>query len=465
MMMNRRDLLATSLVGAAVASGPAQAAGASPGGRAASALPAPMREPFVNFERAYALMEANGVDAIVCRLPTNTYYLTSFRPFWWQDNFHGYPIAIMTRRPQDHIALVTAAQAYYYMVADGHPTYPYAYYLFTAPDPGSRREGATQPGALTAPNAIGAHGFRNLGLEPLTPVEAGRARALETALAKIPPSADEAWALRKAFRDLGLEKARVAVDDDQLVGEISQLAPEARVVRGDNLMFRIRQVKTPQVIALQKLAAQANAEAARAAVLTTARPGATYHDLRGAFVREVGQRGGNPVGMVINMVSSPLFDAEFKRGDVFFIDNVSEYQMCHGDFGRTICLGEPRRSMKRATEAAQLGWTSIRERLRPGLRFSEIRAIGREALRRDGYDFDIGFTPHNVGLTHTEEPNRPDLPFHLADTVLEPGMVLSVDCPVIDTGMGGTAHLEDLVVITADGHQAINDLAHPVIVV
>jgi Xaa-Pro aminopeptidase len=43
-----------------------------------------------------------------------------------------------------------------------------------------------------------------------------------------------------------------------------------------------------------------------------------------------------------------------------------------------------------------------------------------------------------------------------ADPVLEEGMVLSVDFPVFDQGAGGTAHLEDLSLITATGAQLLN---------
>ena len=42
-------------------------------------------------------------------------------------------------------------------------------------------------------------------------------------------------------------------------------------------------------------------------------------------------------------------------------------------------------------------------------------------------------------------------------------MILSIDCPIIESGIGGSAHLEDLVLITADGSEAINDTAQQVI--
>lgn len=86
--------------------------------------------------------------------------------------------------------------------------------------------------------------------------------------------------------------------------------------------------------------------------------------------------------------------------------------------------------MKKATEAIALGWATVRDALRPGLRFSDITALGRETLRKVGYGFEVAFAPHSVGLYHTDAAG-------LGDLVLEPGMILSVDCPVMQAGIGG----------------------------
>jgi Xaa-Pro aminopeptidase len=61
-----------------------------------------------------------------------------------------------------------------------------------------------------------------------------------------------------------------------------------------------------------------------------------------------------------------------------------------------------------------------------------------------------------VGLQHTDAPG-------LGDVVLEPGMVISVDCPVMQTGIGGSTHLEDLTLITANGSEPIHRVSAPTI--
>jgi Xaa-Pro aminopeptidase len=114
----------------------------------------------------------------------------------------------------------------------------------------------------------------------------------------------------------------------------------------------------------------------------------------------------------------------------------------------------------------QFAWSEIRARLRPGLTDVDIRHIGAEALRKGGYTTSIAFTPHSVGLQHSDAPLRTDgvIPAPQGFT-LEPGMVLSVDCPLFEEGVGGSAHLEDLTLITVDGSERIHPDSASVLVV
>jgi Xaa-Pro aminopeptidase len=101
------------------------------------------------------------------------------------------------------------------------------------------------------------------------------------------------------------------------------------------------------------------------------------------------------------------------------------------------------------------GWGELQPLLRPGLRFSEVRSLGNDILRRMGTDVPISFGPHSVGLAHNDQPRAaPD--GSRQDLVLEKDMILSIDCPLFETGRGGTGHLEDLVRITDSGAEPIH---------
>jgi Xaa-Pro aminopeptidase len=192
----------------------------------------------------------------------------------------------------------------------------------------------------------------------------------------------------------------------------------------------------------------------------------TYPELRRIYYQEAVARENLPVFMTVDRVSAPLADQKIANGQAFFIDGVSHYQNYHGDYARTIFVDEPTPSMKRAAAAVTLGWDSVRERLRPGLRYSEIYAMGQEAVRKGGYDFSIGFGPHSVGLSHTDEPAIDSGGFYTKDDlILQENMILSVDCPILDTGLGGSAHLEDLMLITHDGAEPIHSMSSSIIIV
>ncbi len=212
-------------------------------------------------------------------------------------------------------------------------------------------------------------------------------------------------------------------------------------------------------------ASWANVGAVQAAAKAI-RAGMTYQDLRACYFQEAVARGNLPVFMTIDRVSAPIADATIKDGDAFFIDGVSHHQHYHGDYARTVFVGEPTGAMRRAAAAVALGWEAVREALKPGMRYSEIVALGQSATPKAAYDFAISFGPHSVGLSHTDEPCREQGGFYVKDDiVLQENMILSVDCPILDTGLGGSAHIEDLMLITRDGAEPLHALSAPVIVI
>jgi Xaa-Pro aminopeptidase len=99
------------------------------------------------------------------------------------------------------------------------------------------------------------------------------------------------------------------------------------------------------------------------------------------------------------------------------------------------------------------------------MRFSEISALGQQTLKKLGADYVVPFTPHSVGLYHTDHVGTANPAAFREDPVLEKGMILSVDCPLLAAGMGGSAHLEDLTLITETGSESINDSGDQTIVI
>jgi Xaa-Pro aminopeptidase len=72
---------------------------------------------------------------------------------------------------------------------------------------------------------------------------------------------------------------------------------------------------------------------------------------------------------------------------------------------------------------------------------------------------------HSVGLQHGDDPARLDVPFDVrAESVLEENMVVTLDLPFIEVGTGA-GHNEDMLRITRNGYELMNDPRDPLLVV
>ena len=101
------------------------------------------------------------------------------------------------------------------------------------------------------------------------------------------------------------------------------------------------------------------------------------------------------------------------------------------------------------------------ERVKPGIRYSELRQQGAELVRKFGARFNVGIGPHSVGMQHTDDAARDDLPFSVrADSMLEAGMTITLDMPTIEPGWGST-HMESLMLVTRDGAEWLDPYDDP----
>ena len=406
----------------------------------------------MNFGRAIQVMEEDGIDALVLGGGINFYHASGHRPVTTRMGHRPSAFAIVTRNESQPLALVLASFSYYFQLADALNTDSYPIYLYTGPEPTNPDE------------ALPVSVFPDRNARPMDDIESRRASLTLLADKERGAAPGLAPALTRALTDLGLAKATIALDHDSIRPLLGDSLPGASFLGASNALSRIRPIKSAVEIALMRQAATMNAEAALAAAKTV-RAGASYRDLRNVFAVEAARRRNRSVFLVVDRVSSEHFDAPFRDGQSFLIDAVSEYQGYHGDYGRTVFLGEPTRPMAMATKAIGRAWDEVRHSLKPGMRFSEVSALGKQTLKKLGTNYAVTFTPHSVGLYHTDHVDQSGVGFAWQDLILEPGMIISVDCPLLEAGVGGSAHLEDLMLITTTGSEAINEVGDQVIIV
>lgn len=412
--------------------------------------------PLADRDRLGSSMRKAGVDALVLAHPANVFYATNHWPQLDRMGFEGSGVAVVSADPSVPPALVMHAFLYYYTHSPDTDFRDRQVFTYTE---ASAAAGEPDDGE---PKAAPARTMRVVDEARLTPLDRHRVDLFARTTG---PSADASWALIKAVRALGLAGKRLGIDDPALADALLRRGFDGTTTPGENIVRRARLAKSPAELRLLRLASSANVAAAMAAA-GRARQSGTARRLRADFYAEAARRGNLGHFMVIAGTSSDTYDQEFRDGSSVSIDCVSTCRFYHGDFGRSIFVGEPPLAVRRAVEAIQVAWLEIRDQLRPGMRFADVSRIGRDMLKRQGADLTVSFTPHSVGLFHTDHP-QPSLvaPRTVEALTLEENMVLSVDCPVFMAGLGGTLHYEDLMLIRPGGAEALHDIPPPVILV
>ncbi len=130
------------------------------------------------------------------------------------------------------------------------------------------------------------------------------------------------------------------------------------------------------------------------------------------------------------------------------------------DSTRNYCVGEPPAEYRAYYAVLEEAQRAAREAVRPGVAPEAVDAAARDVIEAAGYgEHFFHRTGHGIGLETHEEP------YIVAGNKepLEPGMAFSVE-PGIYPGPHG-ARIEDIVVCTEDGHEAVNATERGLVVI
>src|ERR1700677_640209 len=398
---------------------------------------APAATALLNRERATALMRRVGLEALFVSAPMNVYYATGATPVMSRFTDINMTAALLPADPKRPIAYLGGGFEFYAGVADAGLNPGVEPYLVG--------------GSLGDPNSRSSPAFPRVGTYQFDAREQRRRALLEQAA---PFHDSMPSALGKALRDRTLGSAPIGFDTADAKALLEMSGTRTSLRHADDLMLHVRLVKTAAELELMRKASLNNVEAALATA-KSARDEGSLSRIRQRFFAEAARRGNVGVYGNVDLVMDERLDGTLREGQTFMIDFVSHYGFYQGDYGRTVFFGDPDEQMRKATQVGSAAWAEIESRLRPGVRFSEIRRIGNDTVKRLGANFTYAFNPHSVGLQHWDQP-RLSLEGKSFDLPLEEGMVLSVDCPLLNAGVNGTTHLEDLVWITSTGSEPLH---------
>jgi Xaa-Pro aminopeptidase len=261
-------------------------------------------------------------------------------------------------------------------------------------------------------------------------------------------------------RRLGFDDASLSV---QAHAKLSEALPDVELVAAAGMVEALRAVKDDLEIARIRGAAQL-ADEALSEVLEQGLVGRTEREV--AFSLEMAMRRRGADGMSFDSIvasgeqgalphATPR-DVQIPRDVLVTIDWGAVHEGYCSDCTRTVATGEAIGDDARAIYALVLrAQQAALEAVRPGPTGTEVDAVARDIIDGAGhaehYAHGLG---HGVGLAVHEAPR---LSRRGGDAALEAGNVVTVEPGVYVPGDLGV-RIEDLVVVTRDGHDVLSSL-------
>lgn len=277
-------------------------------------------------------------------------------------------------------------------------------------------------------------------------------------------------AFSTAFRELGLRNGRVAVEPRGMryleLNFLQSAALDCTIEDGSAVFENLRLRKDPDELAKMQQAAQI-AQNALLETLKTVHPGQTEKQIAAELVIAL-YRAGSEIELPFQpIVSSGENSAnphavpserELREGDLLLFDWGASVDGYFSDITRTFTVGAVHPDLVRISDVVRDANDAGRAAARPGAFASAVDHAARGVIANAGYgEFFTHRTGHGLGMEAHEAPYiRED-----NSTLLEPGMVFTVEPGIYLPGLGGV-RIEDDIVISSDSSYSLTDLPREV---
>ena len=228
----------------------------------------------------------------------------------------------------------------------------------------------------------------------------------------------------------------------------------------EGLTRPLRLVKSPDEIETLRAAARLT-DAAFAHVLGGAlRAGVREVDVALEIDRFIRQNGGEALAFDVivagghrsAMPHGVASDRVLERGDLVTLDFGARVDGYHADMTRAVAIGPVAEPLRGWFDAVLLAQEAAVAAIRPGLSGVDADRVARDRLAEAGIaELFVHSLGHGVGLQIHEGPSLSSR----STDVLAPGMVVTVEPGVYRPGVGGL-RIEDLVLVTEDGHEVLS---------
>jgi Xaa-Pro aminopeptidase len=283
-------------------------------------------------------------------------------------------------------------------------------------------------------------------------------------------AAGPAAALAQALIELDLKPNGVLAADDTMRADalltLQETIRPAKTVAAGTLMTPLRAAKSAtEIEALARAAALT--DQALLAGAAACQLGTTEREIAAAIANAYQANGAESVDFTI-VASGPnsafphheTGGRRLQPGDTVILDIGATLAGYKSDITRVVHLGEPPDEVKAAYQAVQEANRRGREAAVAGVPAREVDRAARQAIEQAGYGpLFTHRTGHGLGL----EAHEPPWITAESETILEPGMVFSVEPGVYLPGKFGI-RIEDIVVVTEGACRCLTGLDHDLII-
>jgi Xaa-Pro dipeptidase len=257
------------------------------------------------------------------------------------------------------------------------------------------------------------------------------------------------------IRRLGVEGQRMRVFEEQA---LLRAIPGVTIVDAHKALSSIRLRKDRHELRAIREAI-AVSEVALETTLREIRIGITEREVEAELLRNLYAAGATemafpPIVLGGAQAAEPHGHAggyRLQRGDTLLFDFGAAHQGYNADITRTVFVGEPEDDARRFYETVQEANRIGRDSVRPGMTASAVDDAVQRFLEASPFAAHIVHkTGHGLGLDVHEAPQvmRGD------DTVLEPGMVITIEPGLYVPGLRGV-RIEDDVAVTEGGAESL----------
>lgn len=266
--------------------------------------------------------------------------------------------------------------------------------------------------------------------------------------------------LSKGIKKIGLEMSKLSYQE--YIDLSHSLDAECVPVNID----RERAIKNLEEITIIKEAGKIATDSFDA-ILPKIKVGMREKDVENMLVFEMKKRGAQKESFDVIVASGPngafphakASDKQLEKNEMITIDFGARYKEYCSDITRTIAIGKPNDKLIEIYEVVKNAQEKAIQMIKPGLACKVIDEVARAVITSAGYgDCFTHNLGHSIGIECHENPRFSPT----EETILEVGMILTVEPGIYIEGLGGV-RIEDDVLVTENGFEVLTDFTKELI--